>query len=179
MVDGKSTVATPFLKWSGGKRQLLPKLQEYVPVKFGSYFEPFVGGGALLFYLLALDRPFCRIRRESHVGDTNIELVATYRAVRDQVEEVISLLRVHAREHGEDSEGHYYEVRGCTESNLAAMAARMIYLNRTCFNGLIPREQEREVQRSDRPVHEPDDLRRGQPASVCARAPVRDVGGVC
>jgi DNA adenine methylase len=118
--------ATPFLKWVGGKRQLLPEIRKHVPEKFGRYVEPFLGGGAVFFDLSPVGG--------TRLGDANGELVGTYRAVRDDVEEVIKTLHAHARLH---SAKHYYHVRGLgSDLTGPALAARMIYLNKTGFNGL-------------------------------------------
>ncbi len=114
----------PFLKWVGGKRQLVPELVARAPRSFGRYFEPFVGGGALFFHLLP---------REALLADANERLIRTYRAVRDDVEAVIDLLRGYPY----DSEFYYrlretaVDARSDTE-----VAAWFIYLNRAGFNGL-------------------------------------------
>lgn len=119
------TGAKPFLKWVGSKRQLVPELLKRVPPKFGTYYEPFVGGGALFF---ALQPPMAGL------ADNNLDLVKTYWAVRDNVEELIHLLREYADMH---SEKFYYDMRGNNTANLEVdVAARFIYLNKTCFNGL-------------------------------------------
>jgi DNA adenine methylase len=116
----------PFLKWAGGKRALLPLLRPLVPPMLGTYHEPFVGGGALFFD----QRPARAV-----LSDRNAELVATYVALRDDVQRVVDELRKHEAEH---SEAHFLAVRtqrgNCLEP--AARAARLIYLNHTCFNGL-------------------------------------------
>lgn len=120
--------AQPFVKWCGGKRQLLPELLARMPVKFNAYYEPFVGGGALFFALRA--RGFTG---PATIGDTNWRLVRTYRAIRDNVEAVIGALK--GKEY---SEGAYYATRAnCPDSRSdTAIAAWMIYLNKTGFNGL-------------------------------------------
>jgi len=124
-------IATPFLKWAGGKRQLLPEIRKHVPTQFGRYFEPFIGGGAVFFDLFPAG---CgNVLRRVWLGDSNLELTTTYTAIRDDVEEVVKTLRAHARLH---SEKHYYYVRGLRDLDGAALAARMIYLNKTGFNGL-------------------------------------------
>ena len=126
----KIVQARPFLKWAGGKRKLLPELLERIPEKFECYHEPFLGGGSLFFALGP---------KKAILSDVNPDLVYTYTAVRDNVERVILLLRelVAARE----TQGHlvhYLKVRKQQRSSLTecAIAARMIYLNKTCFNGL-------------------------------------------
>jgi len=122
----------PFLKWAGGKTQLLPQLLARVPEKYGTYHEPFLGGGALFFALSP---------RKAILSDSNAELVSTYVAVRDRCEEVIQYTRRFAENHCRDPE-HYYAVREAFNVASAAYignpldAARFIYLNKTCFNGL-------------------------------------------
>jgi DNA adenine methylase len=120
-----ATQATrPFLKWAGGKQQLLPELSRRCPSSFRRYFEPFVGGGAL-FFALAPTRAL--------LADANEDLVVTYRAVRDNVEGVIRALHKHS-----NTRDHFLAVRSLDPSRLSDVqrAARLIFLNRTCFNGL-------------------------------------------
>jgi len=119
------------LKWAGGKRQLLPELVSRIDRLggFGTYFEPFFGGGALFFELWGLGR----IKSGAVLSDINRRLIDTYRAVAGDVEAVISLLRGHKDKHGKD---YYYAVRAVEPRRLDRKAARVIYLNRTCFNGL-------------------------------------------
>ncbi len=119
----------PFIKWVGGKRQLLPELLKRVPPKFSRYFEPFMGGAALFWAL----RP-----ERATLGDLNPRLVKTYQAVRGSVDEVILRLRGHARLHAKNAEHHYYAIRDMQIDSYPepAIAAWFIYLNKTCFNGL-------------------------------------------
>jgi len=116
--------AHPFLKWVGGKRRLVPELRRLMPPKFGRYFEPFVGGGALFFAV----RP-----SRATLGDANAELMNCYRMVRDEVGGVIAQLR----QHPYDKE-HYYQVRALVSNERYPIesAARTIYLNKAGFNGL-------------------------------------------
>jgi DNA adenine methylase len=120
----------PFLKWAGGKSRLLPALARRVPDSFRTFHEPFLGGGALFFHLAGSGQ-----LTAARLSDINAPLVDTYRGVQRAVERVIEHLHEHARRHGRD---HYYHVRdiGYRWTGLAARAARMIYLNRTCYNGL-------------------------------------------
>jgi DNA adenine methylase len=122
-LDGRAP-ARPFLKWAGGKRQLLPQLLAAAPPRFGTYFEPFVGGGALFFAL----RP-----SRAYLADMNERLVRTYRGVRDAVEDVIQLLSSYPYE-----SGFYYRMREIEVDRRtdAEVAAWFIYMNRACFNGL-------------------------------------------
>lgn len=114
----------PFLKWAGGKTQLIPELSKYIPFNYNKYIEPFIGGGAFFFYL----NPSKAI-----IADLNEELVITYKAVQQNVEEVISVLKTFKNE-----EAFYYRLRATDTSTLNNIerAARLIYLNKTCFNGL-------------------------------------------
>lgn len=114
--------AQSFVKYAGGKRQLVPELLKYVPKKYGTYWEPFVGGGAL-FFALKPDKAV--------LGDTNLELITTYRAIRDNVEAVINQLSMYTY----DRES-YEKARAAEPTLVSQIAARMIYLNRTGFNGL-------------------------------------------
>lgn len=126
----------PFLKWVGGKTQLLPRLREFYPPadSFGAYHEPFLGGGAVFFDLATLG--FFDHASGIYLSDLSDELVTAYRAVRDSVDEVVTILRAHDRMHGEDARGHYYHTRAVVPAESMARAARTIYLNKTCFNGL-------------------------------------------
>lgn len=121
-------VATPFLKWAGGKRQLLPEIRKHVPEKFGTYFEPFLGGGAVFFDLVA-----AQITGRARLGDSNAELIDTYKTVCGSTEKLIEALHAHAKQH---SAAHYLAVRAARAFPGVTRAARMIYLNRTGFNGL-------------------------------------------
>src|SRR5262249_58560911 len=119
----------PIVKWAGGKSKLLDELCARAPTSFGRYFEPFMGGGALFFRL----RPV-----EATLSDRNEALIECYRAVRDEVDDVIdALVRPRARHRRE----YYYDVRdawnaGMREATSAERGATFIYLNKTCYNGL-------------------------------------------
>lgn len=117
----------PFLKWVGGKTQLLPILTQYIPKSYNKYIEPFVGGGALFFHLAELYP-----EREAIISDSNAELINAYRVVKDNVEELIAELSTYV-----NTADFFYEMRSKV-SGLTSLqqAARMIYLNKTCFNGL-------------------------------------------
>lgn len=136
-VSGDAAVApAPFLRWVGGKRQLLPVLSAALPADFDvrthRYFEPFVGGGALLWSLASGEFPRTR-RRVLVVNDVNPELAGTYRAVRDDVSGVVRALGVLARD---TSRQAYYRARDADPVDPVERAARMIFLNRLSFNGL-------------------------------------------
>lgn len=116
--------AAPFLKWAGGKRQLLPELMSRVPAEFGTYFEPFLGGGALFFSIAP---------RLSVINDINSELIRCYSVVRSEAGALLDALASHV-----NTEEHFYAVRAVDPDSLSDVeaAARFIYLNRTCYNGL-------------------------------------------
>lgn len=127
--SGASRKASPFLKWAGGKSQLLSTFDEFFPENFNRYFEPFVGGGAVFFHMTGrVDDGLA-----AHLSDLNDELINCYSVVRDNVEQLIKALKKHRNE----SE-YYYAVRAMDTSRMNAVqrAARLIYLNKTCFNGL-------------------------------------------
>ena len=116
--------STPFLKYVGGKRKLAPQILAWAPETFGTYHEPFVGGGAV-FWALGPSRAV--------LSDDNVELMNAYEAIRDDVHGVICALR----EHRYDKD-HYYAVRALVPEDMPATlrAARFLFLMRTGFNGL-------------------------------------------
>lgn len=128
MLKGK-----PFVKWAGGKRQIIDKLKKYAPVDFDTYFEPFVGGGALLFELSP---------KKAVINDSNQELMNIYEVLcdEDKFKKMCRALNSYEKQHSEE---FYYELRNKdrnkkTFSKLSdyTRAARTIYLNKACFNGL-------------------------------------------
>ena len=123
----------PYLKWAGGKRQLLEGIDRFVP-PFTEYYEPFVGAGAVLFHL----HP-----GKAVINDSNTQLCITYEAIRDDVDDVIDMLKQHVEGNRLRGAEYFYEVRGLDRdpvafNNLskAEKAARTIFLNKTCYNGL-------------------------------------------
>lgn len=118
------TQIVPFLKWAGGKRWLIPHAESLFPASFDRYIEPFLGGGAVFFHL----KPNSAI-----LADINCELIDTYKAIRDDWRLVINHLKRHQKKH---SNQYYYEIRASKPRSPATKAARMLYLNRTCWNGL-------------------------------------------
>ncbi len=128
MIKGK-----PFVKWAGGKRQIIDKLKKYVPEEFDTYYEPFVGGGALLFELSP---------KHAVINDSNEELMNVYRCLCDEekFKKMCNVLNHYETSHSEE---FFYEVRNKDRSKNAynrlsdyTRAARTIYLNKACFNGL-------------------------------------------
>lgn len=118
----------PFLKWPGGKRQLIRELLRHIPKKYGRYFEPFVGGGALFFSV----KP-----EYGYISDINPELINAYEVVQNNVEELIESLKKH-----KNTEKYFYQLRDADRTeeykywSKVERASRLIYLNKTCFNGL-------------------------------------------
>jgi DNA adenine methylase len=126
----------PFVKWAGGKRQLLWQLYPLAPVKFDRYIEPFLGGGALFFHLISqISR-----RLTAYISDINSELINVYVAVKDYIEKLIKLLKQHEIEYNQAPKEYYYKLRSCynlgSSCDKLEKAAQFIALNRTCFNGL-------------------------------------------
>lgn len=115
------------VKWVGGKRAILKHLKKHLPAEFNNYYEPFVGGGALFFELSSkLDK--------AHLSDTNRDLVTMYQVLKSDPARVIELLKVHSKNHNEE---YYYHLRAKKNlSDPVEVAARMLYLNKTCYNGL-------------------------------------------
>ena len=128
MIKGK-----PFVKWAGGKRQIIDKLKKYVPDEFNTYYEPFVGGGALLFELSP---------KNAVINDSNKELMNVYECIKDEkkFEAMCRELNTHEMKHSEE---YYYTIRNMDRDKKKfnkvvdyKRAARTIYLNKACFNGL-------------------------------------------
>ncbi|MGI6329645.1 MAG: DNA adenine methylase [Bacilli bacterium] len=122
----------PFVKWVGGKRQIMKKIKEHIPKEFNTYFEPFVGGGAVLFELTP---------KKAVINDYNQELINVYNVLMgNDLNNLFKQLKIHEKNNSED---YYYAVRNMDrdQEEYAKLrdyekAARTIYLNKTCFNGL-------------------------------------------
>lgn len=122
----------PVVKWAGGKTQLLSALKEHLPKDFNNYFEPFVGGGALLFGL----NP-----KQAYINDFNADLMSIYECLQDPklTAKMLELLKEHEKKHSEE---YYYQIRSMDQDSnfnklsLPIKGARLIYLNKSCFNGL-------------------------------------------
>jgi DNA adenine methylase len=112
----------PLIKWPGGKRALVPKLLSHAPRKFGTYYEPFFGGGALFFALSP---------RKAVLGDLNQELINCYRCIQNQPSQLIALLK-----RKKNSEVDYYRVRSMRPRTDLGRAARLLFLTRLSFNGI-------------------------------------------
>ena len=139
-----STEAKPFLKWAGGNGQLLSQLSEHLPERISkepfTYIEPFVGGGAMLFYML---QHFGNIRK-AVINDVNEDLILTYRIIKDNVEALIANLNRLKKDYLAitDQNGRsqiFYDVRKRYNQHIGdsiERASQLIFLNKTCFNGL-------------------------------------------
>lgn len=121
----------PFVKWAGGKGQIVNELLKRAPAQYGTYYEPFAGGGAF-FFALSPSRAV--------LNDKNEELINAYCVIRDDVDRLVAVLAHHAAEHARSlpSSDYYYRVRSVDPSTLdpTERAARFIFLNKTCYNGL-------------------------------------------
>lgn len=116
------------LKWAGGKRQLANEILRRAPKEFGTYYEPFVGAGAILFSCMP---------NSAVINDMNQQLYYLYTTIRDDVEGLISELEIHSKLNSKD---YFYSVRErereFDDISSTEKAARLIYLNKTCYNGL-------------------------------------------
>jgi len=121
----------PFVKWAGGKRQLIPILNQNLPESFGTYHEPFLGGGALLFHILTNKNG-----QKCSISDLNPDLVLAYTTIRDRIDALITSLKNHEKNYQKDSESYYYTIRESNPRSEIEKTSRLIFLNRTCFNGL-------------------------------------------
>jgi DNA adenine methylase len=119
----------PFVKWAGGKSRSTESILARLPAHIETYYEPCVGGGAV-FFALAEAKRFKR----AVISDSNSELITTYRAIRDDVEGVVSAIR--RLRPGSVTADRYYAIRRSQPTSPNGTAARLIYLNKTCFNGL-------------------------------------------
>ena len=112
----------PILKWAGGKRQILSGLASCIPEKYNNYIEPFVGGGALFFFLN---------KNNSIISDTNDELINLYKQIAKNPKKILKKLKKY-----KNTKIFFYAVRKKVPNNSIDKACRTIFLNRTCFNGL-------------------------------------------
>lgn len=128
-IRGKNNLIQPILKWVGGKRQLISEIEKYIPKKYTTYYEPFMGGGAVFFHL----QP-----KKAILNDINSELINVYNVLKNNIDELIENLEKH-----ENTSEYFYKMRGKDReeeykklSNIEK-ASRIIYLNKTCYNGLF------------------------------------------
>ena len=124
----KNKLIAPVLKWVGGKRQLIPAIKSYFPPRYKTYCEPFIGGGALLFYF----QP-----QKAMINDLNEELINVYSVIKNNIEDLIKDLKRHKNE-----SDYFYKIRALDRSDAfnhlskIEKASRVIFLNKTCYNGL-------------------------------------------
>jgi DNA adenine methylase len=121
------TKTKPFLRWAGGKNWFTKHIEEFLPNEFNNYYEPFLGGGSIFFYLKSKGL----IKNKSYLSDSNGELINTYRVIKSNTADLIKLL-----EKQKDSEDEYYLMRSQNFDNPIEQAAKFIYLNKTSFNGI-------------------------------------------
>jgi len=121
----------PFVKWAGGKGQLLQQLEQHFPRSFSTFYEPFLGGGAVFFRLVE-SRP----RFNAVLSDVNAGLINAYDVVKKRAQELIKKLVLHEAKYKLAPKKYYYQVRDEEPSDNVGRAARLIFLNRTCYNGL-------------------------------------------
>ena len=134
-MDPEPIDAKPFVRWAGGKSQLLPKLREHVPERFGRYIEPFVGAGAMFFDLYAHGR--IRTRGGAVLSDANHRLIATYQGVKQDVDNVIRILKVYAAGYAEGGRDYYTARRAKAPGvGLTQTAAWTIFMLKAGWNGV-------------------------------------------
>lgn len=127
----------PFVKWAGGKRQLISQMKKFFPNNFNNYIEPFVGGGAVFFHLFKNNR----IKNKVILIDINKDLINCYKVIKNDVESLIEELMIHEKD--KMNKKYYYKIRSLDRDPIeynklsnVEKAARIIYMNRVCFNGL-------------------------------------------
>ncbi len=126
----KNKLVAPFVKWVGGKRQLLSEIEKHLPNAFSKYYEPFIGGGAVLFHI----QP-----KSAVINDSNEELVNLYNTIKKSPEKLIKNLKEH-----ENKEEYFYKIRELDRGKEIYLkldeiqrASRIVFLNKTCYNGLF------------------------------------------
>ena len=123
----------PFVKWAGGKTQLLSEIDELIPSEFNQYFEPFLGGGAMFFHIISNKD----ILFTAYLSDVNEELINAFNVIKNNVEKLIEVLKNYEVEYKRNPLEYYYELRSNIKStNNIQRAAKFITLNKTCYNGL-------------------------------------------
>jgi len=123
----------PFIKWAGGKAQLLNILDKFIPEDFNNYFEPFLGGGSFFYRLIKKTKNYSFI---SFLSDTNCELINAYTSIKDNIDDLIISLSHHQEKYYENPKEYFYNLRNTIFENNVERASRFIALNKTCFNGL-------------------------------------------
>ena len=133
LINNEDNSTVTFVKWAGGKTQLIDQLKPLFPKRIERYFEPFVGSGAVFFYIA---QNFTL--KYAMLSDINKELINVYRVIRNDVKSLMNLLRKHTKKHQVTPNAYYYNIRSQEIKHIlpSERAARFIYLNKTCYNGL-------------------------------------------
>ena len=133
-MDKNKEILRPFLKWVGGKRQVIPQIKKHIPENYCRYFEPFVGGGALFFNL----KP-----KKAYLNDINKILISSYKNIKTHPYEIIKKLedlqKIFYEKNNEERKAYFYEIRDAfnnTEYDSFLKTSYMIFLNKTCYNGM-------------------------------------------
>jgi len=122
----ETKIPQSFVKWVGGKRSLLDEIISRFPEEFNTYYEPFVGGGAVYFAI-------ANKIKKAVLADSNLQLVLAYKVIQSDPEKLILKLKQHAKRHSKE---YYYKVRSKEDDDAINTVARFLYLNKTCYNGL-------------------------------------------
>ena len=126
MINGKENIK-PFLRWAGGKSWFRKHIENYIPNEFDNYYEPFLGGGSIFFYLKSKGL----IKNKAYLSDSNKDLINTYRVIKNDLPKLQNILTTHI-----DNKEEYYKMRELNFDNPIKRAAQFLYLNKTSFNGI-------------------------------------------
>jgi DNA adenine methylase len=135
LVDVRLPHTFPFVKWAGGKTQLLDRLDKCIPLAFNRYFEPFLGGGAFFYHLTSVRN----LKFVAYLSDKNQELINVYKVVKSNVDQLIDILKTYKKEYHKAPKDYYRELKDRFDIENRTdieKAARLITLNKTCYNGL-------------------------------------------
>lgn len=125
--EKNNKIVKPFLRWAGGKTWFTKHIENYIPKDFNDYYEPFVGGGSVFFYLKS--KGF--IKNKAYLSDSNSDLINTYKILKSHSNDLFKILKTHI-----DSEDEYYRMRSTDFTDKIEKAAKFLYLNKTSFNGI-------------------------------------------
>lgn len=125
--EKNNKIVKPFLRWAGGKTWFTKHIENYIPKDFNDYYEPFVGGGSVFFYLKS--KGF--IKNKAYLSDSNSDLINTYKILKNHSNDLFEILKTHI-----DTEDEYYRMRSTDFSDKIEKAAKFLYLNKTSFNGI-------------------------------------------
>lgn len=125
--EKNNKIIKPFLRWAGGKTWFTKHIENYIPKDFNDYYEPFVGGGSIFFYLKS--KGF--IKNKAYLSDSNSDLINTYKVLKNHSNDLFEILKTHI-----DSEDEYYRMRRTDFTDKIEKAAKFLYLNKTSFNGI-------------------------------------------